>query len=112
MTFPDEVLAGLESSDLHYRVTIGLLQVDLALPLCQSLKAKRGILSKTKNHIRKKHSVSVAEVAHQDTWGRAGLAIVAVNGEKSMVEAVLAEVVKSLQRDREVELVHYAIELL
>lgn len=97
---------------LAYPVSVGLLEADLLLPLCRSLKEKRGILAKTMSHLRNKHAVSVAEVAKHDTWGRCGLAVTTVSGSRAVAEQTLRAVAHTLERDREVQLVHYSIELL
>lgn len=97
---------------LGYSVTVGLLEADLMLPLCHSLKEKRGILAKTMNHLRKKHAVSVAEVARHDTWGRAGLAITTVSGSRDVAEQTLRAVAHTLEREREVQLVDWSVELM
>jgi hypothetical protein len=97
---------------LGYSVTVGLLEVDLMLPLCHSLKEKRGILAKTMNHVRKKHAVSVAEVARHDTWGRAGLAVTTVSGSRDVAEQTLRAVAHTLEREREVQLVDWSVELM
>lgn len=101
-----------EGEALHLQVTVGLMEAEILLPLCRSLKEKRGLLARTMNHLRKKHAVSVAEVAKQDTWGRAGLGIVTVSGNRGVVENTLRGVARTLERDREVQLVHWAMELM
>lgn len=101
-----------EGEALHYPITVGLMEAEVLLPLCRSLKEKRGLLAKTMNHLRKKHGVSVAEVAKHDTWGRAGLAIVTVSGNRGVIENSLRGVARTLERDRDVQLVHWAMELM
>lgn len=101
-----------QDESLEYRVVIGLLEADLLLPLCHSLKDKRTILSRTLNHIRKHHPISVAEVAQHDLWGRAGIAAVTVSNDPSVAQRTLREVAHSLERDREVQLVNYTIQML
>ena len=52
-----------------------LLRVDLFFPESSSLKSKRAELNSVKAHLRQRMGASVAEVAHQDAWQRATLAI-------------------------------------
>lgn len=54
------------------------LSVDLHLPECRSLKAKRAELRPVTDGLRRRFAVAVAEVSDQDTWQRAGIGIVAV----------------------------------
>jgi uncharacterized protein YlxP (DUF503 family) len=50
-------------------MTIGLLSLELYLPLSRSLKDKRMVLRRLKDRL-KAANVSVAEVAYQDLWRR------------------------------------------
>lgn len=64
---------------------------DLHLEGCQSLKDKRSVLQSLKAELRRKLNVSVAEIAHQDLWQRAGLACAAVGSDRRVVEETLRE---------------------
>jgi uncharacterized protein YlxP (DUF503 family) len=66
-------------------MTIALLSVELFLPMSQSLKDKRMVLRRLKDRLGA-FNVSVAEVAHQDLWQRAGLSIAAVATSDDMAE--------------------------
>ena len=99
-------------ASVGHSVVIGLIQIDLRLPLCHSLKAKRGILAKLLNHLRKQYPISIAEVADQNSWGRAGLAAVTVSGERSVVENTMRRVLGALEHEREVEVVDASTQLL
>ena len=57
-----------------------LLQVHLFFPESGSLKAKRAELNSVKAHLRQRMGASVAEVAHQDSWQRATLAVAYAGG--------------------------------
>jgi len=57
-----------------------LLRVHLFLPESGSLKSKRAELNSVKAHLRQRMGASVAEVAHQDSWQRATLAIAVTGG--------------------------------
>ena len=48
---------------------VGILRVRIRIPLCHSLKEKRGVLRGLENHIRKKFNVSVAEFALASSKG-------------------------------------------
>lgn len=102
----------LGKDSLDYSLAIGLLEADLLLPLCRSLKAKRGIIKGVLNNLRKQFALSVAEVADHDRWGRAGVAAVTVSNDRARAERVLRNAVRALERDREVQLSHYSIQIL
>lgn len=76
-------------------MTVGLLTVECYLPLSQSLKDKRMIIRRVKDRL-KALNVSVAEVAHQDLWQRAGLAVVTVatsdDGASQTLDSALREI--------------------
>jgi uncharacterized protein YlxP (DUF503 family) len=78
-------------------MVIGLLEVELHLPDAHSLKDKRQPLRSILSRIRQQHNVSIAEVAHQDEWQRAGLAVVGVNTERVHMERTLDEIRREIE---------------
>jgi len=76
-------------------MVVGLLSLECYLPMSQSLKDKRMVLRRLKDRLGAMN-VAVAEVAHQDLWQRAGLAVVTVatsdEGVAKTLEAALAEI--------------------
>ncbi len=76
-------------------VVVGLLSVEMHLPMCQSLKDKRMVLRSVKDRL-KKLNVAVAEVEHLDRWQRAGIGIVGIGNDvdhvQQMLEAAKAEI--------------------
>jgi uncharacterized protein YlxP (DUF503 family) len=78
-------------------MTIALLSVEFYLPMAQSLKDKRMVLRRLKDRL-KASNVSVAEVAHQDLWQRAGLAVVTVSSDASVAEHTLQSALQEVER--------------
>ena len=78
-------------------MTVALLSIELHLPMSQSLKDKRMVLRRVKDRL-KPFNVAVAEVAHQEVWQRAGLAIVTVADGDQGAEQTLASVVDEIER--------------
>jgi hypothetical protein len=78
-------------------VTIALLSLELFLPGSQSLKDKRMVLRRLKDRLGA-FNVAVAEVAHQDLWQRAGLAVVTVAGSDEMADKTLTSVLNEIER--------------
>lgn len=78
-------------------MTVALLSIELYLPMSQSLKDKRMVLRRVKDRL-KPFNVAVAEVAHQEVWQRAGLAIVTVADGDQGAEQTLASVVDEIER--------------
>ena len=81
-------------------MVVGCCQIEIHLPACRSLKEKRRVLSSLRDRLRRRHNISYAEVAHQDLWQRAGLAVVAVAAHRpqldALFEAIEAEVARSV----------------
>lgn len=65
------------------------LALEVHLPDCRSLKAKRAELRPVLEGLRRRHPVAVAEVSHQDTWQRAGIGVVAVASTPAHVTDVI-----------------------
>lgn len=97
---------------LGFTVVIGLLEIDLRLHGCRSLKMKRGILARALKQLRRDHALSAAEIAYQDVHDRAGLAAVIVNSDPETARNCLRAAAEGLRHIRELELVDYTVELL
>jgi hypothetical protein len=78
-------------------VTVALLSVELFMPDAQSLKDKRMVLRRLKDRLGRLN-VSVAEVAYQDVWQRAGLAIAAVGADDTGAEQVVTSALREIER--------------
>ena len=91
---------------------VGVLQIELLLRGNTSLKAKRQVLRSIKDRTRRKFNVSVAEVGHNDLWQRALLGICCASNDKVHANRMLSEVVNFVERNFEVELLDYSIEIL
>jgi len=77
--------------------------VDLRLPLADSLKAKRAVITPILEGARRRHKVAVAEVAHQDNWRRSELAFATVASRESQAREVLDAVERFVWSFPEVE---------
>ena len=78
-------------------MTVGLLSVELFIPEAHSLKEKRMVLRRVKDRLGRLN-VSVAEVAHQELWQRAGLGIAAVATDDAAAEQVLTAALDEIER--------------
>ena len=81
-------------SDEHAYVV--LMRVHLFFPESGSLKAKRAELNRVKALLRERLHVSVAEVAHQDTWQRSTLAVAIAAGSAGGAEHAADDVQRAL----------------
>ncbi len=78
-------------------MTVALLTLELFLPMSQSLKDKRMVLRRLKDRLGAQN-VAVAEVAHQELWQRAGLAVVTVASSDEMAEKVITAARDEIER--------------
>jgi uncharacterized protein YlxP (DUF503 family) len=73
-----------------------VLRVHLHFPEAGSLKAKRAELNPVKAGLRQRLGAAVAEVAHQDSWQRATLAVALCGGSERAVDEQVAAVQRFL----------------
>ena len=71
---------------------VTLLTIELLIPYSQSLKDKRRALQGIKDRIRSKFNASVAEVAYQNKWQRAVLAVCLVGSDKHYLSSNTAQI--------------------
>ncbi|MGH9117673.1 MAG: DUF503 domain-containing protein [Acidimicrobiales bacterium] len=71
---------------------VAALTIDLHLPDCHTLKAKRGLLKPLLEGTRRRYNVAVAEIADQEKWQRAGIGVAVVASSVSHATEVLDEV--------------------
>lgn len=90
---------------------LGALQVHLHIPLCNSLKEKRGVLRSVENHVRKKFNVSVAEIDDQDIWRSAWLGITTGSTSRDLIDQMLHQVVGLLEREPDVQVMDFHIDI-
>ena len=82
-----------------------VLVADLRLPLADSLKAKRAVITPILEGARRRHRVAVAEVDHQDQWQRTELAFATVASSERLAREVLDTVERFVWSFPEVEVV-------
>jgi len=66
--------------------------MELLIPWSRSLKDRRSAVRGLKDRLRSRFNASVAEVAGQDTWQRATLAVCVVDSDRRQLEATMARV--------------------
>ncbi|MCC6145015.1 MAG: DUF503 domain-containing protein [Candidatus Hydrogenedentes bacterium] len=93
-------------------MTIGLLEIDLLIPGAHSLKEKRRVIKSLKERMRGRFNCSVAEVAYQDVWTRARLAVCVVSESSRHANDQLNSIAQYAANDAGAAMVDYRIELL
>ena len=92
-------------------MTIALLSVELYLPMSQSLKDKRMVLRRLKDRLNP-FNVSVAEVAHQDLWQRATLALAYVSSDARHANEVVSKAMDFIEDHVEGMVLDTTVEIL
>lgn len=93
-------------------MTVGVLQVELAIPDAFSLKDKRRVIQSLKDRIAHAHNVSVAEVGALDEHRRSLLAFAMVGNETRYVESMLSKLVDLVRTVPQVSLIDYQTDFL
>ncbi|WP_426573150.1 DUF503 domain-containing protein [Aquihabitans sp. McL0605] len=82
-----------------------VLVVDLHLPVTDSLKAKRAVITPILEGARRRHRVASSEVAFQDQWQRSELAFATVASSETQAREVLDAVERFVWSFPEVEVI-------
>jgi hypothetical protein len=94
-------------------MAIGLLTLELYLPLNESLKGKRGILKPLINRLRRDFNVSICEAEAQDVLTRAVLEVVCVSQNSALAHRHLQKVAHRVENWRlDAQLIDYHIEMI
>ena len=73
-------------------LSISLLTIELMIPWARSLKDKRSAVRGLKDRLRARFNASVAEVAYQDKWQRAIIAVCIIGNDKRQLESNMSKV--------------------
>jgi len=94
-------------------MAIGLLTLELYLPLNHSLKGKRGILKPLIARLRREFNVSVCEADAQDVLTRAVLEVACVSQNGALAQRQLQLVANRVESWRmDAQLIDYDIEMV
>ena len=75
-------------------MTIGIARVTLFVAGSHSLKEKRAVIRRLKDHVTQKFNVSIAEVDAHDNWNRAVLGLTLVGSDRRFAESAVDEVLR------------------
>lgn len=91
---------------------VGVLRAELRLGGTRSLKDKRRILQSLRDRVHRQFRIAAAEVDYQESWRRAALGFACVSSEAGHATRILSRVVALIEREAQVDLVDYTIEML
>ena len=94
-------------------MSVALCSLTLRLPENSSLKGKRQVIKSIQQRLHNRFNVSVAEVAHNDSWQLAGMAICAVSNNGDHAREVVGNAVSYIEELRlDIEIIEEETELL
>ena len=76
---------------------VGLVELILAIPGANSLKAKRSAIRKVVERTRSRFPASIAETGLQDKWQRARIGFAVVGNEHRHVQSIVDRIIKFIQ---------------
>jgi len=85
-------------------IFISLLTMELLIPWARSLKDRRSAVRGLKDRLRSRFNASVAEVACQDKWQRATLAVCVVDSDRRQLEATMTRVIQLSEEARDLQI--------
>ncbi|MBU0702826.1 MAG: DUF503 domain-containing protein [Chloroflexi bacterium] len=92
---------------------IGACKVELHLPGNGSLKGKRSLLKPLLARLRREFNLAAAEVARNDAWQAAEIALVTVANDPGRAHVVLEQAVRWIETHHpQVQVVDWEIEIL
>jgi len=90
---------------------VGLLRVELHIPMALSLKDKRSVLKSLKDQIHGRFNVAIAELDANEKWQRASLGVTTVGSDRRSIDGCLQQVVEWMRGNRFIELIRVEQEL-
>jgi len=92
-------------------MTVGVLQVEIAIEDAMSLKDKRRVVKSLKDRIAHRHNVSVAEVDQLDEHRLCTLAVAMVSNDRRFTDSCLSKIVDEVRVARGISLMDYELEM-
>jgi len=86
-------------------MVVGVLQIEVHVPMSHSLKDKRSVLKSLRDQLRGRFNVAVAELSSNEKWQRATVGVSTVGEDRAYVEGLLRHVSEWLRGTRLVELI-------
>jgi len=94
-------------------MSIGLLTIELYLPINDSLKGKRSILKPLVTRLRRDYNVSVCEADAQDVLSRAVLEVACVSQNGAVANQHLQNIANRVEQWRmDAQMIDYHIEIV
>lgn len=91
---------------------VGITKLCVFIPTANNLKEKRMVLRSLKNRLRSNFNISITEIDGRDKWQSSTLALAAVGRDKSGVNSLISNIIDYLERNKQIQLLDYEMELI
>lgn len=79
-------------------MTVGLLTIQLRIPMCHSLKEKRSQLKPLISRLQREFNISVAELDYQDKWQDTLIGCAALSNDPAHTQRYLQKIIPWIER--------------
>ena len=93
-------------------MTVGILKLVIYIHESNSLKQKRMVLHSLKARLRNRFNVAVTQVADEDKWQKATLAVVGVERDGKIMNSILSKIINFVESIDQVALINHEMELI
>lgn len=92
-------------------IIVGVARAELSLPGARGLKDKRRLVKSLVERAQHRFRISAAEIDHHDTWRRAAVGFACVSNSTRHAHEILAEIASFVERQNEIVLMDFQVEI-
>ncbi len=93
-------------------MVVGILTLQLYIAESNSLKHKRMVLHSFKARLRNSFNVAVTQVADEDKWQKATMAVVGVERDRRLADSLLSKVLNFTNECAGISIINHETELI
>ena len=94
------------------QAVVGVVSVELFIPMSHSLKEKRKQIKSLKERLKNRFNASVSEIDALDEWQRSVMGVAMISNDKQFIEKQYRSIETMILELREVELINMNLEWL
>ena len=92
-------------------MVVGVLRVEVHIPMALSLKEKRSVVKSVKDQIRGRFNVAIVELDANEKWQRATLGVATLGDDRRHLDGCLHQVIEWIRGNRFLEVIRVEREL-
>jgi uncharacterized protein YlxP (DUF503 family) len=93
-------------------MVVGVVELELLIPGCCSLKAKRSVVKRVINRTRSHFNVTIAEVEKQDVYSRGVVGCAMIGSDRRYVNGALDKLIDFVEKLSLAEILEARIEIV